>query len=117
MPTYEYECPKCGVFEFEQRISEAPLATCPQCENAGSTNPVKRIISASAFHLKGGGWYKSDYGAVKNEPKKEAPSETTSSGESASGGSDSGAKLESAPGTETPAKKEKREKPPVDKSN
>lgn len=88
MPIYEYECPKCGVFEVEQRISESALKVCPQCDAQ-----VERIISASAFHLKGGGWYKSDYSAKKSPstdsvtPKSEgssdaAPAKTESSDKS-----------------------------------
>ena len=57
MPTYEYRCPKCGEFELVQKITEDALKTCPTC---GST--VERLVSAAAFHLKGSGWYKTDYG-------------------------------------------------------
>jgi len=57
MPTYEYNCEKCGPFEYFQKITEDALAACPKC--GGKT---ERLISASAFHLKGSGWYKSDYG-------------------------------------------------------
>ena len=58
MPTYEYLCEKCGNFDFVQKITEDAMKTCPTC---GS--PVKRLISAAAFHLKGTGWYKTDYGS------------------------------------------------------
>ena len=57
MPVYEYECPECKrVFEVQQRMSDAPLSTCPECGGA-----VKKLISMSAFHLKGGGWYADGY--------------------------------------------------------
>jgi putative FmdB family regulatory protein len=52
MPTYEYECEKCG-FRFEQRqlISEHPVSECPEC--GGN---VRRLLSGGAgFFLKGGG--------------------------------------------------------------
>ena len=53
MPTYEYECSKCPrVFEVRQRITEAPLTTCDVCGG-----PVRRLLSAAPFILKGEGWY------------------------------------------------------------
>ena len=57
MPIYEYNCKRCGDFEITQRISEDPLKKCPTC---GSK--VTKLISTSAFHLKGSGWYMTDYG-------------------------------------------------------
>lgn len=57
MPIYEYECEACRkVVEIWQSMSEAPLANCPECNGS-----VKKIISQSAFHLKGGGWYSDGY--------------------------------------------------------
>jgi putative FmdB family regulatory protein len=63
MPIYEYQCPECGRFEMLQKISDAPLAECPACLSAGRHSTVKRLVSLSAFHLKGSGWYKTDYSA------------------------------------------------------
>ena len=58
MPIYEYHCSDCGkTFETTQRITEDALKECILC---GGKN-VKRLISATAFVLKGGGWYKTDY--------------------------------------------------------
>ena len=52
MPTYEYECLKCGrVFEIRQRISEPPLTVCDACGGQ-----VRRLLSAAPFILKGEGW-------------------------------------------------------------
>jgi putative FmdB family regulatory protein len=56
VPIYEYECRKCGVFDYEQSIADRPLARCPACRSK-----VTKLISASAFHLKGGGWYADGY--------------------------------------------------------
>ena len=57
MPIYEYECSKCGkVFEVFQRITEEPLTKCKFCEGQ-----VNRLISQCSFHLKGTGWYVTDY--------------------------------------------------------
>lgn len=57
MPIYEYECTKCGhQTEIWQKFSEAPIAKCEMCRGK-----VKKLISQSTFHLKGTGWYATDY--------------------------------------------------------
>ncbi len=57
MPIYEYECESCNmVTEVMQKISEEPLKTCPDCSGS-----LKKLLSQSAFHLKGGGWYADGY--------------------------------------------------------
>lgn len=66
MAIYEYLCPVCGVFEVFQRMSEAPLTKCPKCSISGRDEAVQRLISAPAFHLKGNGWYKTDYSSTSN---------------------------------------------------
>jgi putative FmdB family regulatory protein len=61
MPIYEYQCDACGqVSEAIQKFSDAPLTTCQHCEGN-----LSKLISHSAFHLKGGGWYVSEYGSKK----------------------------------------------------
>jgi len=81
MPTYDYQCRKCGFeFEREQRITEDPIKTCPKCKS----RQAKRLLSASGFILKGGGWYADGYGSS---------SARSSSGES---GSESGSESSSA---------------------
>jgi len=63
MPIYEYKCLKCHTeFEVMQKMSDAPLKKCTSCGG-----PAKRLISRSSFHLKGSGWYMTDY-ARKNSP-------------------------------------------------
>ena len=62
MPAYDYRCQACqAVFEKTQRITEPAGARCPHCQGEHCT----RLITGSAFHLKGSGWYASDY-AAKN---------------------------------------------------
>ena len=62
MPLYEYECPACGrVFEELRRAGDESGATCPQCGGLAF-----RIVSLSAFALKGSGFYATDY--VKRRP-------------------------------------------------
>jgi putative FmdB family regulatory protein len=74
MPIYEYTCKQCGNFEFMQRITEAPLKKCPTC---GSR--VSKLISRSAFHLKGSGWYATDYGKLGASPSKTDDAKSTTS--------------------------------------
>ena len=58
MPTYEYECGKCGChFERFQSISAEPLKKCPQCRGK-----LRRVISGGAgIIFKGSGFYATDY--------------------------------------------------------
>jgi len=72
MPIYEYGCGKCGhEFEAEQRITDAPLKTCPACRS----RKVRRLISRTSFVLKGGGWY-SDLYASPGGKKSAAAAES-----------------------------------------
>ena len=62
MPIYEYACDKCShEFEVEQRITDAPVKTCPSCRG----RKVRRLISRTSFVLKGGGWYSDLYSSQK----------------------------------------------------
>jgi putative FmdB family regulatory protein len=57
MPIYEYECTKCGhQAEVWQKFSDSPITRCELCHHE-----MKRLISQSSFHLKGTGWYVTDY--------------------------------------------------------
>jgi putative FmdB family regulatory protein len=61
MPLYEYECTACHRHtEKIQKFSDPEITICPHCGAA-----LKRVISAPAFSLKGGGWYKDGYGSSK----------------------------------------------------
>ncbi|MDD2236067.1 MAG: zinc ribbon domain-containing protein [Kiritimatiellae bacterium] len=77
MPTYEYECQKCGHrFDVFQSITEKPKQRCPKCRGK-----VKRLLGAGAgFLFKGSGFYATDYrsDSYKNAQKAEhsAASET-----------------------------------------
>lgn len=66
MPMYEYRCESCGKqFELRQKFSDPPATECPDCGGA-----VAKLISATAFALKGGGWYKESY---SSDSKPSAP--------------------------------------------
>lgn len=76
MPIYEYRCDKCGEeFELFRSITDNGTPCCKFCDG-----PVKKLISRSSFHLKGTGWYVTDYAGKKpsgQEEKKEASSESS----------------------------------------
>jgi putative FmdB family regulatory protein len=79
MPTYDYQCQKCD-FEFErdQRITEDPIKTCPECKS----RKAKRLLSAPNFILKGGGWYADGYGSSGGGDSKESGDSTSDSTDS-----------------------------------
>ena len=83
MPIYEYECADCGLIdEVVQKMSDKPLAKCRKC-----SGHVKKLISNSAFHLKGGGWYADSYGS-KSSTGSTMPKKTKESSEKKSSSSD-----------------------------
>ena len=52
MPIYEYQCESCSHrLEKLQKMSDAPLTECPAC----GASTLKKLVSAAAFRLKGGG--------------------------------------------------------------
>ncbi len=66
MPLREYQCDACGHrFEVIQKMSDAPLDTCPKC---GGT--LQKLQAAPAFHLKGTGWYATDYAKADSSSSK-----------------------------------------------
>ena len=57
MPIYEYECTECGkIDEVLQKFTDRPFKKCRYC-----SGKVHKLISQSSFHLKGTGWYVTDY--------------------------------------------------------
>jgi putative FmdB family regulatory protein len=118
MPLYEYLCDACEQrFELIQKFSDAPPEACPKC----GKGPVHRQLSSPAFHLKGSGWYITDYArkgssaewdTSKGESKKaegdtkaEGDKKTDAGARSSDGnaGADS-KKTDSTPATPAPAK-------------
>lgn len=94
MPVYEYECVKCKhQTEVFQKMSDPPITKCEFCNGK-----MKKLISQSAFHLKGSGWYVTDYasksggydgktgsegsGGSSKEPAKETKASSEKSGSS-----------------------------------
>ncbi len=81
MPIYEYQCDNCQhQFEKLQRMSDAVLTNCPECE----LDTLRKLISATGFQLKGEGWYVTDFkggkkpdAASKTEPAKNKTEKAT----------------------------------------
>ncbi len=107
MPFYEYQCSSCGHRHEElQKISDGPLRKCPDC----GRNTLKRLVSAPAFRLKGGGWYETDFKGDKDKQRniagdKEPVADKPKVEKAAAAATDT----ESKPGdtTKTPAPAEK----------
>jgi putative FmdB family regulatory protein len=95
MPIYEYLCSSCGFQkEYLRKFSDPLLSVCPEC----SEETFGKMLTAAGFHLKGGGWYVTDFKnsgarpaakttgqgetAAKGESKTETPSEGKSGGKS-----------------------------------
>jgi putative FmdB family regulatory protein len=81
MPTYEYECKKCGhSFEAFQSMSDDPLTECPECGKE-----LRRLINGgSGVIFKGSGFYVTDKG------KGAAKSSSKSAGSEGSGKKEDG---------------------------
>jgi len=94
MPVYEYCCAACNhQFELRQKFSDAPADQCPKCGGA-----VYKMVSASAFSFKGGGWYGDGYNAKADEPPKSEADAVVATGATAdSAPPDSTAKETTAP--------------------
>ena len=118
MPIYEYQCKKCDeIFEVLQDFDDEPLERCNDIfkiskdfdenvrdkpVNCSGKGKLEKIISLSAFHLKGSGWYETDYGKKKvseekqltNKSNSDTQNETVSNsyGQSSTNQTDSGSK-------------------------
>ncbi len=80
MPTYEYECDKCGNrFDVFQSMTSKPGASCPKCKGKAS----RLLGTGSGIIFKGTGFYETDYKTKKGTPDTEK--------KPSCGGGDSGA--------------------------
>jgi putative FmdB family regulatory protein len=75
MPIYEYQCDRCSeIFEIFHKIDEDCKVACPKC-----LGPVRKLISATNFVLKGSGFYVNDYPSESRKEgkkkEKEGPKE------------------------------------------
>lgn len=104
MPTYEYRCNACHrEFEYQQRMVDDDLVKCEVC----GEDKLEKLISRTAFQLKGSGWYKDLYSSNPKEamkasvdkgvpPKKADSTASSSDASSSSSSSDSGSSSSSS---------------------
>ena len=118
MPTYVYECAKCGdEFELYQSFSEEALKKHPECGGK-----VAKVFQPVGIVLKGSGFYKNDSRSGSgsktssssssssssesngsSSSSSESTSASSSSDSSTSGSKDSGSKKESTSSTSSAA--------------
>jgi putative FmdB family regulatory protein len=108
MPIYEYRCNACGhKLESLQRLSDAPLVTCPAC----GKDALAKQLSAAGFQLKGSGWYATDF---KNSGSK--PPAKDAAKPDAKADAPAGAAGDAKPETSTAAKSDAPAASPTGKS-
>ena len=101
MPIYAYKCGSCGhAKDVLQKISDPQLSVCPACGAEAFTKQV----TAAGFHLKGSGWYVTDFrggnggnSAPATEAKSEAKDTTATPAAAADAGTASKAAASTAP--------------------
>ena len=119
MPIYEYLCESCGkVNEKLQKVYDPPPARCDEC----GSRKLAKLVSRSAFQLKGGGWYSDLYASKKEKTAAskdgaDAAAPTTTPTTKSTTGPAAGSKPETKPepaaaaaAPAAPEKKEKKEK-------
>jgi len=100
MPIYAYKCAACGhAKDVLQKISDAPLTTCPAC---GAEQFTKQL-TAAGFQLKGSGWYATDFkGSGASATAATATSSASASTDAGGAASESTSGSSTAEATATP---------------
>ncbi len=101
MPIYEYRCTSCGQEkEVLQKLSDPPLTECSVC----GKSTLRKLVSAAGFHLKGSGWYATDFkgGAKPKEGLQEAQDKSASKDEQGAKSNEQPAAKEDAKATKEP---------------
>ena len=88
MPTYDYECPNGHRFEIFQRMSDDPVAACPEC----GAPAVRKISGGAGFLFKGEGFYITDYRSEDYKKKASAETGEPAKASKSEGSSDAGGK-------------------------
>lgn len=92
MPIYAYRCEACGhAKDVLQKISDAPLTTCPAC----GAEAFAKQVTAAGFQLKGSGWYVTDFRGGSQakdtaKPGAEAAKSADAGTKASEGGGDKG---------------------------
>ena len=89
MPTYEYECGKCGhTFDLFQSMTDKRRTRCPKCRGA-----IKRLLGTGAgIIFKGSGFYQTDYRSAGYKQQAKGDSAASSVPKAEKPGSDVGKK-------------------------
>ena len=104
MPIYEYRCAACGFQkEYLQKMSDAQLTDCPECGKAS----LSKMVTAAGFHLKGSGWYATDFkhGQKPKAKPEDKPAVKSEEQPVAKADDKPAAKPDGKPAPEAPAKK------------
>ena len=68
MPIYEYRCSSCGFQkEYLRKVTDPLLSSCPDC----GRESFQKMLTAAGFHLKGSGWYATDFKSAGARPQAE----------------------------------------------
>ncbi len=98
MPTYVYECAKCGdEFELWQSFSDEPLK-----KHSGCGGKVTKVLQPVGIVLKGSGFYKTDN---RGGTKSSGSSKKSDAAESSSSSSDSSSSASSSSSAKSDTKK------------
>ena len=101
MPIYEYQCNRCNeIFEIFHKIDEDCKVACPKC-----LGPVKKLISATNFVLKGSGFYVNDYPSESRKEGKKSEKEGSKDKEPLKEGTEKGSAKTEEKRTEKKAEK------------
>lgn len=83
MPIYEYRCSSCGFQkEYLQKVSDPLHSVCPECGKPS----LGKMLTAAGFHLKGGGWYATDFKNSGAAPAAKGAGESGGESKGASAG-------------------------------
>jgi putative FmdB family regulatory protein len=76
MPNYDYQCAQCGhQEEILQKITEAPLVICPQCQSSAFK---RKFGGGLGLQFQGSGFYCTDYSSSPSEKASEKTSPSSS---------------------------------------
>jgi putative FmdB family regulatory protein len=69
VPIYEYRCTSCGFQkEYLQKMTDPVMSVCPEC----NSRTFSKMLTAAGFHLKGSGWYATDFKSSGARPAAKA---------------------------------------------
>jgi putative FmdB family regulatory protein len=114
MPIYEYRCSVCGFQkEYLQRLSDPRHTVCPKC----GKRTLEKMVTAAGFHLKGTGWYATDFKNSGAKPKEKGKGKEKAADGPAKEASASEAPAKEAPAKEAPAKEAPAKEAPAKDSS